>query len=132
MKISLRGAGLIREGGLIERGAKQNFFTVIYHYFQNIFHCPDPGWYAYVSSASYTTHRKKATLVSPWLKGFRCVSFAYCMNGKNMGKLDVFAQDNTGRWYLYPFYKKGHQGKGWHDVEISLENPRHKTYNYRV
>ena len=90
------------------------------------------GSYAYVSTASYLTHKKRATLVSEYLSGFKCISFAYCMNGKNMGQLDASVQTSKGKWINYSFFKKGHQGKDWHVIEISLENPEYLKTSYRV
>ena len=92
----------------------------------------DLGWYLYVSTASFTSHKKRAGLISEYLSGEKCISLAYCMRGKNMGRLDFALQKTGGQWHNFPFTKKGHQGTGWHDIEISLVNREYTKTSYRV
>ena len=54
------------------------------------------------------------------------------MRGKNMGRLDFALQKTGGQWHNFPFTKKGHQGTGWHDIEISLVNREYTKTSYRV
>eukprot|EP00795_Rhopilema_esculentum_P010741 gene10741-19526_t len=94
-------------------------------------HTDGNGWYLYVSTASYTSHKKRAGLISEYLSGKKCISLAYCMRGKNMGRLDFSLQTSSGQWYNFPSTKKGHQGTGWHDIEFSLVNPAYTKTSYR-
>ena len=91
--------------------------------------CLITGWYLYVSTKISTNHQKRATLVSEYMKGDKCLSLAYCMNGKNMGSLEFFTQDSKGQYSIFAKRKKGHQGKGWHDIQFSITNEKH---SYRV
>ncbi|XP_065068922.1 MAM and LDL-receptor class A domain-containing protein 2-like [Rhopilema esculentum] len=94
-------------------------------------HTDGNGWYLYVSTASYTSHKKRAGLISEYLSGKKCISLAYCMRGKNMGRLDFSLQTSSGQWFNFPFTKKGHQGNGWHHAEFSLVNQAFTKTSYR-
>ncbi|XP_065068953.1 uncharacterized protein LOC135694184 isoform X2 [Rhopilema esculentum] len=94
-------------------------------------HTDGNGWYLYVSTASYTSHKKRAGLISEYLSGKKCISLAYCMRGKNMGRLDFSLQTSSGQWFNFPFTKKGHQGNGWHHAEFSLVNQAYTKTSYR-
>jgi len=93
-------------------------------------HTTGRGWYLYVSS-SPAHHQKRATLVSEYLTGYKCISLAYCMNGKSMGSLEFFTQQANGQYAIFPKKKKGHQGKGWHHIQFSLTGENRKKYSYR-
>ena len=84
---------------------------------------PSLGSYLYVKQGGRYAWKAKATLVSHKMRGTKCISFAYCMNGKNVGTLDVFVKTSQGQWHNFAFYKKRHQGKGWQQAELSLRLP---------
>ena len=90
------------------------------------------GWYLYVSSKRVAENRRKATLASEYLSGFKCFSFAYSMNGRTMGQLTFYVIESNGKLIGYSFNKKGHQGKDWNRFEMSLDHPDFKKYSYRV
>ena len=94
--------------------------------------CLIVGWYLYVSSRTTAQNRRRAKLASEYLSGFKCFSFAYSMNGKYMGQLTFYVIESNGKLIDYSFKKKGHQGKDWYQVEISLDNPDFKKFSYRV
>ena len=77
-------------------------------------------------------NRKRATLASEYMSGFKCFSFAYCMNGKYMGKLTFYVIESNGKLIDYSFKKNGHQGNDWYRIEVSLDNPDFKKFSYRV
>lgn len=54
------------------------------------------------------------------------------MNGKKTGQLTYYIKESNGKLVNYAFKKERHQGKGWHQVEISLENADFKKFSYRV
>ena len=92
----------------------------------------NPGWYLFVSTKNLADHHKKATLASENISGFKCFSFAYCMNGKHMGHLTFYVIQSDGKLVDYNFNKNGHQGKDWNRVEVSLDNPNYKKFTYKV
>ena len=94
--------------------------------------CFCSGWFAYVSPQSYVGDRKKATLVSQYLSGKKCISLSYCMNGKSMGTLEFYLQKISGGYAIFPPKKKGHQGKEWHHLEFSLNHASYDQTKYRV
>ena len=49
-----------------------------------------------------------------------------------MGQLTFYIIEANGKLIDYNFKKKGHQGKDWFRVEISLDNPDFKKFSYRV
>ena len=81
-----------------------------------------------MSSAQNTfSSYKKARLVSAQLTGeSKCISFAYLMNGKNMGSLDVYVRFSSGS-YANLWSKKGHQGKDWHTARVNLPSGSYKV-----
>jgi len=95
-------------------------------------HTNGNGWYLYVSSKRVAENRRKATLASEYLSGFKCFSFAYSMNGRTMGQLTFYVIESNGKLIGYSFNKKGHQGKDWNRFEMSLDHPDFKKYSYRI
>ena len=49
-----------------------------------------------------------------------------------MGYLDFYIQYANGKYAIFPKRKKGHQGKGWHDIQFSIHGEDTKKYSYRV
>jgi len=94
-------------------------------------HTDGKGHYLYVSSKGYNNY-KKATIISRELSGEKCLSFAYMMNGKNMGSLDVFGKTTSGDWMLFKLSGKlkGHQGKYWKHAEFNIGGPSKRYWVY--
>ena len=86
------------------------------------------GYYLYVSSKN--NQYKKATIISKVLSGTKCLSFAYIMNGRQMGVLDIFGKTTKGQWWLFKLSNKlrGHQGWDWKRARFTVGGGGSQTY----
>ncbi|XP_069135769.1 MAM and LDL-receptor class A domain-containing protein 1-like [Argopecten irradians] len=76
--------------------------------------------YAYIQATDRRTC-DVAVLSSerPTLVGQFCLNFAYNMNGRDMGKLNVFVRDETGLDVI-KWSKSGNQGSTWFSVRMEI------------
>ncbi|CAB3993158.1 MAM and LDL-receptor class A domain-containing 1-like isoform X2, partial [Paramuricea clavata] len=72
------------------------------------------GFYLYIETSTPRQFGDKATILTPNLNGSQCMTFSYHMNGKDIGVLNIYANNQR------IFSKSGNQGNEWVGVKTSI------------
>ncbi|XP_067879282.1 uncharacterized protein [Heterodontus francisci] len=78
------------------------------------------GRYLYLEASYPQQSGEQAALISPLLRGQKCLAFWYNMFGKHMGSLNVFLKyENSPHWHKL-WSVSGNQGRRWLNAEIDI------------
>ena len=81
--------------------------------------CFPPGAYIFIESSEPQRHRDMAQLMGPRLCGRMCLQFFYHMNGKRMGRLNVYKREGMRNDDLL-WTMSGDQGTDWHEAVVDI------------
>ena len=81
--------------------------------------CFPLGAYIFIESSEPQRHRHMAQLMGPRLCGRMCLQFFYHMNGKRMGRLNVYKREGMRSDDLL-WTMSGDQGTDWHEALVDI------------
>lgn len=82
-------------------------------------HTGHDGAYIFIESSEPQRHRHMAQLMGPRLCGRMCLQFFYHMNGRRMGRLNVYKREGMRSDDLL-WTMSGDQGTDWHEALIDI------------
>ncbi|XP_038641587.1 meprin A subunit beta-like isoform X3 [Scyliorhinus canicula] len=105
-------------------GSTGNHTTTTTHGYRECFR---QGHYLYLEASYPRQSGEHAALVSPVLRGQKCLTFWFNMFGSHMGSLNVFQKsENAPHWHKL-WSVSGNKGRKWLNAEIDLF-PHGETY----
>lgn len=79
------------------------------------------GYYILFDSSKMFLYDEKATLLSPWIKKRKSMSFHYYMYGQRVETLDVTVQTKNKEMKKTVWSRHGNQGNQWKEGCVLLE-----------
>ena len=86
------------------------------------------GWYIYIETSSPRRAGDTARLISPWIRGPRCMVFYYHMFGSNMGCVVMYIRSQAETRVKPVWLRSKDQGNRWIQGQISIN----ETSSYQV
>ena len=78
------------------------------------------GKYIYLNASKVTKVNQTAQLLSPFIRGPKCLRFHYHIYGRHIGRLDVLLQLREQQSAYLMWQKSGEQGDQWMKASVDI------------